>query len=74
MINERIKTATIVVGVVLTVLSASVVGTLEASVPELMALWGNPIWIAYLIFTVLFGGALQLTHSRYRTAVVSSTQ
>jgi len=42
-------TAVVIVGVVLTVLSASVVGTLEASTGELLRFWANPLWIAYLI-------------------------
>jgi hypothetical protein len=42
-------TAVVIVGVVLTVLSASVVGTLDAGVRDLLALWANPFWIAYLI-------------------------
>jgi len=42
-------TAVVIVGVVLTVLSASVVGTLDAGVSDLLALWANPFWIAYLI-------------------------
>jgi hypothetical protein len=48
-------TAIIVVGVVITVLSASVVPTLEATTKELLALWTRTPWHFYLFFCVVYG-------------------
>jgi hypothetical protein len=51
------------VGVVLSqVLSASVVGTLEADVDDLLELWRNPFWSGYLVFCGAAGLALHLIH------------
>jgi hypothetical protein len=38
-----------IIGVMVTVLSASVVGTLNANVNDLLLLWANPVWLAYLV-------------------------
>ena len=61
-------TAVTIVGVVVTVLSASVVGTLEADVAYLLELWANPLWLAYLVFCGAFGAFLQGTHKAYEAA------
>ena len=58
-------TGVTIVGVVLTVFSASVVGTLEADVDDLLALWANPLWLGYLVFTVAFGALMQAVHTAY---------
>lgn len=63
-----------IVGVLITVLSASVVGTLEADVNDLLALWANPVWITYLVGCVLGGGALQYTHRKYAAAASEGTR
>jgi len=57
-----------IVGVLITVLSASVVGTLEADVSDLLALWANPVWLTYLVCCVLGGGGLLYTHKKYEAA------
>jgi len=64
-------TAVTILGVVLTVLSASVVGTLEASFQDLQALWGEPAWLIYLSLTVTLGVVLQTTHQLYLKANVA---
>ena len=46
----------------LQVLSASVVGTLEADVDDLLELWRNPFWSGYLVFCGAAGLALHLIH------------
>mmetsp|Transcript_46124 Transcript_46124/g.104194 ORF Transcript_46124/g.104194 Transcript_46124/m.104194 type:complete len:296 (-) Transcript_46124:833-1720(-) len=61
-------TAMTIVGVVVTVLSASVVGTLEADFEYLLFLWGETGWIVYLVMTAAFGVLLQGTHQVYLTA------
>ena len=66
-------TATTVLGVILTVLAASVVGTLEADVADLLRLWANPLWLAYVGFCVVFGAALQSTHKLYLAAASEGT-
>lgn len=58
-------TGVVILGVVLTVLSASVVGPLEADFNHLIALWAEPGWIVYLILTGGFGVLLQGTHQVY---------
>ena len=44
------------------VLSASVVGTLEADVDDLLELWQNPLWSGYLVFCGATGLALHIIH------------
>jgi hypothetical protein len=50
------------------VLAASVVGTLEADVQDLLVLWANPLWLAYLVFCALFGAGIQTVHVAYNKA------
>jgi len=63
-ISQSMYTGTVVtiIGVVLTVLSASVVGTLEAGFTDLLKLWMELGWLLYLFFTVCLGVILQGTH------------
>ena len=63
-------TAVTIVGVVLTVLSASVVGTLEANFEDLIGLWGEVAWLVYLAITVTGGILLQVAHQAYVKASV----
>jgi hypothetical protein len=60
-----------IVGVVLTVLSASVVGTLEATVNDLLVLWTNPLWLLYLLMCCGAGVALHVTHVAYEKAALA---
>jgi hypothetical protein len=55
-------TVVTIIGVVLTVLSASVVGTLEADFVDLLKLWQEIGWLLYLLFTVILGVMLQALH------------
>lgn len=51
-----------IIGVMITVLSASVVGTLEANVNDLLILWTNPIWLAYIVGCCIAGFFLNVRH------------
>ncbi len=62
-------TVIVIVGLVLTVISASVVEPLEAGIEELLLFWANPYWILYLCFCVVFGAALQVLSAKYTRAV-----
>lgn len=61
-------TFVIIGGVLLTVLSASVVGTLEADFDYLFGLWANAGWHAYLVLSAVGGALLQTTHHVYAKA------
>ena len=67
-------TCVTIAGVLITVLSASVVGTLEANVSDLLDLWANPAWIAYLAGCVVGGVGLQYTHKTYEAAAAAGRQ
>jgi len=69
-VTDRMYAGTVVTigGVILTVFSASVVGTLEADFADLMALWLNPAWILYLLVCAALGVTLQATHKFYERA------
>ena len=58
-------TATIVFGVIVTVLSASVVPTLEASTRQLMNFWTLRLWHYYLISCVFLGMTTQIIYLLY---------
>lgn len=58
-------TVVTICGVVLTVLSASVVGTLEADFQDLLSLWVEVGWLLYISFTICLGFILQATHQVY---------
>jgi hypothetical protein len=58
-------TVVTIFGVVLTVLSASVVGTLNATFKDLLALWADLGWLLYISFTIVLGIILQATHQVY---------
>jgi hypothetical protein len=62
-------TAIVIVGLILTVVSASVVEPLTAGIDELRAFWANPYWIVYLCFCVVFGVVLHFVHVKYEQSV-----